>query len=176
MRPVPDQGQRRCASLPLIFRSFLSILAGSATIALLTSSANANVVARNCGLLPQVNTVHGTDSQTGSSDVFAPVAGTLVGFTVPGNVNSCVIVSFSAQAYAPAGRLIWVRALLDRRASIDGEIAFAAEDGNFAQARSYSFLFPSVAPGAHQVFLQYRSQVNGEAVNIDRFAVEVQHR
>ena len=93
-----------------------------------------------------------------------------------GLVNRCVIVSFSAQAYAPAGRLIWVRALLDRRASIDGEIAFAAEDGNFAQAHSYSFLFPSVAPGAHQVFLEYRSQVNGEAVNIDRFAVEVQHR
>ena len=57
-----------------------------------------------------------------------------------------------------------------------GEIAFAAEDGNFAQAHSYSFLFPSVAPGAHQVFLEYRSQVNGEAVNIDRFAVEVRHR
>ena len=44
------------------------------------------------------------------------------------------------------------------------------------QARSYSFLFRSVAPGAHQVFLEYRSQVNGEAVNIDKFAVEVQHR
>jgi hypothetical protein len=176
MRRILDHSQQRRAPAPLKIRSFLSILVGSATMAMLTSSANAIVVGRNCGPLPQVATVHSTDRQTGSSDVFAPVAGSLVGFTVAGTVNRCVIVSFSAQAYAPAGRLIWVRALLDRRPSIDGEIAFAAEDGNFAQARSYSFLFPSVAPGSHQVFVEYRSQVNGEAVNIDRFAVEVQHR
>jgi hypothetical protein len=151
-------------------------LTGSVAIAMLASSADAAVVARNCGPLTQVNTVHGTTSQTGSSNLFAPVAGSLVNFTVAGTKNSCVIVSFSAQAYAPAGRLIWVRAKRDGVPSIDGEIAFAAEDGNFAQSHSYSFLFPSVAPGAHQVFLEYRSEVNGEAVNIDRFAVEVQHR
>jgi hypothetical protein len=140
------------------------------------SQATAAIVARNCGALPQVNTVHSTNSQTGTSNVFAPVAGSLVNFTVAGAVNSCVIVSFSAQAYAPNGRLIWVRALRDGVQGFDGQIAFAAEDGNFAQTHSYSFLFPSVAPGAHQVFLEYRSQVNGQAVNIDRFAVEVQHR
>jgi hypothetical protein len=71
---------------------------------------------------------------------------------------------------------MWVRALLDGRPSIDGEIAFAAEDGAFAQARSYSFLFRRVEPGLHEVFLEYRSQVDGEAVIIDKFAVEVQHR
>jgi len=69
-----------------------------------------------------------------------------------------------------------VRAKRDGVQSPDGKIAFAAEDGNFAQTHSYSFLFPSVAPGAHQVFLEWRSQVNGQAVIIDRFAVEVQHR
>ena len=153
----------------------LSLVAVCAVV-MLANSASAIIVSRNCGELPQVNTVHSTNSQTGTSDQFAPVAGSLVNFTVTGNVNSCVIVSFSAQAYAPFGRLIWVRALLDGIPSIDGQIAFAAEDGAFAQARSYSFLFRSVAPGAHQVFLEYRSQVNGEAVNIDKFAVEVQHR
>ena len=142
----------------------------------LASPADAVVVARNCGALPQVNTVHSTTSQTGSSNVFAPVAASLVNFTIAGNVRSCVIVTFSAQAYAPNGRLIWVRALRDGVQSVDGEIAFAAEDGNFAQSRSYSFLFPSVTPGAHQITMEYRSQVNGQAVNIDRFAVEVHHR
>jgi hypothetical protein len=142
----------------------------------LASQANAKIVGRNCGALPQVNTVHSTDSQTGTSNQFAPVAGSLVNFTVSGAVQSCVIVSFSAQAYAPLGRLIWVRALLDSAPSVDSQIAFAAEDGAFAQTHSYSFLFPSVRPGTHQVFLEYRSQVDGQAVNIDTFAVEVQHR
>jgi hypothetical protein len=159
-----------------VMKRLLSILAGSATIAMLASSANAAVVARNCGSLPQVNTVHSTNSQTGTSNVFAPVAGSLVNFTVAGTVNSCVIVSFSAQAYAPKAGLIWVRAKRDGFPSVDGQIAFAAEDGAFAQARSYSFLWPSVTPGAHQVFLEYRSQFNGQAISIDRFAVEVQHR
>ena len=162
----------------------LSALVGAAAI-LLASQASAAVVARNCGSLPLVNTVHSTNSQTGTSSLFAPVAASLVNFAVGGGVNSCVIVSFSAQAYAPLDRLIWVRALLDGVPSVDGDrpdpstrgqIAFAAEDGAFAQSHSYSFLFPSVRPGAHQVFLQYRSEADGDAVNIDRFAVEVQHR
>ena len=142
----------------------------------LAGQVNAKIVGRDCGALPQVNTVHSTDSQTGTSNQFAPVAGSLVSFTVSGVVKSCVIVSFSAQAYAPLGRLIWVRAMLDNSSSVDSQIAFAAEDGAFAQTHSYSFLFPLVNPGAHRVFLQYRSQVDGEAVNIDTFAVEVQHR
>jgi hypothetical protein len=142
----------------------------------LASQGNAKIVGQNCGALPQVNTVHSTDSQTGTSSQFAPVAGSLVNFAVSGAAKSCVIVSFSAQAYAPLGRLIWVRALLDNAPSADSQIAFAAEDGAFAQTHSYNFLFPSVKPGAHQVFLEYRSQVDGQAVNIDTFAVEVQHR
>lgn len=113
-------------------KKLLSVLAGSATLALVASSANAAVVARNCGVLQRVNTVHSTNSQTGISNIFAPVAGSLVNFNINGVGNSCVIVSFSAQAYAPAGRLIWVRALLDGAQSIDEQIAFAAEDGNFA--------------------------------------------
>jgi hypothetical protein len=139
------------------------------------SQGNAKIVGKNCGALPQVNTVHSTNSQTGTSSQFAPVAGSLVNFTVGGVARSCVIVSFSAQAYAPLGRLIWVRAMLDNSPSVDGQIAFAAEDGAFAQTHSYSFLFPAVTPGGHQVFLQWRSQVEGEAVNIDTFAVEVHH-
>ena len=159
-------------------KHLLAAAAGSVAIAMLSSSANAIIVAKNCGALPQVNTVHSTNSQTGSSNVFAPVAGSLVNFTVGPGASSCVIVTFSAQAYAPNGRLIWVMALLDGFAgeSIDGQIAFAAEDGDFAQTHSYSFLWPSVSPGAHQIQLVYRSQVRGQAVNIDRFAVEVQHR
>jgi hypothetical protein len=65
--------------------------------------------------------------------------------------------------------------MLDNSPSVDSQIAFAAEDGAFAQTHSYSFLFPAVTPGGHQVFLQWRSQVEGEAVNIDTFAVEVHH-
>lgn len=166
-------------------KHLLAAAAGSVAIAMLSSSANAIIVAKNCGALPQVNTVHSTDSQTGSSPrhtSFAPVAGSLVNFTVGPGASSCVIVTFSAQAYAPNGRLIWIRAKLDdfvsseAGQSVDGQIAFAAEDGDFAQTHSYSFLWPSVSPGAHQIRLEYRSQVHGQAVNIDRFAVEVQHR
>jgi hypothetical protein len=127
---------------------------------------NAAVVSRNCGPLPEINAIHSTNSQTGSANNFAPVAGSPVNFTINGNGNSCVIVASSAQAYAPAGRLIWVRALLDGQESFDGQIAFSAEDGNFAQARSYSFLFQRGPPGNHQVFLEYRSQANGQAINI----------
>src|SRR5262245_37385643 len=104
-------------------------------LALITfaNQGNAAIVGGNCGPLPQVNIVHSTNSQTGTSNNFAPVAGSLVNFTVGGTVRTCVIVSFSAQAYAPLGRLIWVSAMLDGAPSVDGQIAFAAEDGNFAQ-------------------------------------------
>jgi hypothetical protein len=158
-------------------KQLLSILAGSATIAMLATSANAIVVAKDCGALPEVNTVHSTDSQIGSSSTFAPVAASLVNFTVGGTVKSCVIVSFSAQTFvAMAGEILWVRAIRDGVQSPDGQIAFAAEGGVFDQTHSYSFLFPGVTPGAHQVFLEWRVQVDGQAIYIDRFAVEVQHR
>ena len=104
----------------------------------LDEDLSVEVLARRSLMSPRtiIETVHSTTSQTGSSNVFTPVAGSLVNFTVGGTAESCVIVSFSAQAYAPGNRLIWVRAVRDATVSVDGPIAFAAEDGAFAQSHS----------------------------------------
>jgi hypothetical protein len=145
-------------------------------LAACSAAANAAVIAQDCGNLGKTVVGHRNDSQTTSSSTFVPVVGSGFGFKTAR--NGCVLVTFSAQAFAPIDRLIWVRAVLDGvTEAVDGQVAFVAESHNFATTHSYTFLFPLVAAGAgHSVALQWRSQVAGQTVIIDKFGVEVRHR
>ena len=100
------------------------------------------------------------DSQT-----FTNVPHTSVTFTQGGAVPTCVIVRFSAQVGASNGTNMHVRAVLDGATlALPPEVRFAFTADTSA-ARSYEFIFPSVAPGKHVLRMQYQSS-NGSSMNI----------
>ena len=82
----------------------------------------AEALAKSCGQLLNTEIAQsGTGQFTTSSTIFANVVGSNVSFNVAGASPSCVIVSFSAQAFAQNRAGLFVRALLDNNVeSVDG--------------------------------------------------------
>jgi hypothetical protein len=130
----------------------------------------------DCGNTPLAKFVVDSLTQSTNSPTLVDVDRSFRSFTVGGNKPSCVIVRFSAQAFAPGiGEFIRVRALLDGKPSIENEIQMVAESVSFSEAAAYTFLFPSVSPGVHSVRMQYRSPNTG-TVSINDFNMEIRHR
>jgi hypothetical protein len=135
-----------------------------------------SVLKQSCGSLPFVEVIRNNGSQNTDSTSFVNVNGSDITFRVGGTAASCVIVSFSAEAFAPGPfALMRVKAFLDGNQSSDGEIQLVAESNTFADAHAYNFLFPSIAPGLHTFRMQYRS-VNNHTVAINDFDLNIRHR
>jgi hypothetical protein len=131
---------------------------------------------QGCGKLSKTEVVVNSKSQNTDSVTFVSVEGSDTFFSVAGQTASCVIVSFSAQAFASGiGAVMLVRALLDGKPSIDGEIQLVAESGLFSDAHAYNFTFPSVSPGDHDFRMEYRS-LNNDTVAITDFNMNIRHR
>jgi hypothetical protein len=93
-----------------------------------------------------------------NSTSFSNIPGSGVVFTSAGPGSSCVVVRFSAMAFAPGTRLMHLQAVLDgSTAGTPGDIQFASGDGSFQQARSFEWVFPNVPPGKHTLVIRYRS-------------------
>ncbi len=102
-------------------------------------------------------------STNSTSSVNVPGSGIVF---VQGGVNpSCVVVRFSAQAFASitAGRLMYVRAVIGSTVAEPGEVQFTATNDTFSRSHSFEWVFPNVAPGKRTVRIQFRS-LNGEFV------------
>jgi hypothetical protein len=95
-------------------------------------------------------------------------------FTVGGSSKSCVLVEFSIVGAAVTldptfGNSIRFQALLDAVNNPKTSAGPAAQmlqsprsaEINDVDAHTYQFVFPSVAPGAHDVAIQYRVQNAG---------------
>src|SRR5438067_2019761 len=113
-----------------------------------------------------------------SSTTFTDLPGSIVSFTT--SAPGCVILSFSAQAFAPngdsPGGLMFVRALLDgATVSVDGRIQLQSDSIDFSNAHGYNFLFPIVSSGAHDVRMQYSTLTDGKKVFINDFDTIVYH-
>jgi hypothetical protein len=135
-----------------------------------------SVLKQSCGNLPKTEVVRNNGSQNTDSTTFVLVNGSEADFKVGGTAASCVIVSFSAQAFAQGPFAVMrVRALLDGNESSDGSIQLVAESENFSDAHAYNFLFPSVAPGVHSFRMEYLS-VNNDTVFINDFDLNIRHR
>jgi hypothetical protein len=129
-----------------------------------------------CGNTPIAEFVVDSLSQSTNSTGFVDVARSFRSFSVGGTKPSCVIVRFSAQAFANGlGEAMIVQALLDGKVSIEGPILFVADSDFFAGAHAYTFLFPSVSPGQHSVRMEYRS-LNSGTVAINDYNLEIRHR
>jgi hypothetical protein len=138
----------------------------------------AEALAKSCGQLLNTEIAQsGAGQFTTSSIIFANVVGSNVSFNVAGASPSCVIVSFSAQAFAQNRTGMHVRALLDNNVeSVDGVVIFVGDSGAFPEAHAYNFLFPSVSPGPHTVKMQYRSHADGFPTVINEFDLNIRHR
>jgi hypothetical protein len=110
-----------------------------------------------------------------TSNVFAVVPQTPVAFTQGGVNPSCVIVRYSAMAAASYPKWIPLRVLLDGSVVAEpGEIQYEGYT-EISLARSFDFIFPSVAPGAHTVRVEWRS-FNGGIIFMHDRTIIVQHR
>lgn len=141
------------------------------------------VVSGNCANVTKINykSDENIDKFTSSSSfVNVPNAG--VSFSQGGTGSGCVIVTFTAEAFAPGGRLLQVRARLDDSVTAAPETVFLSGDddedgdGRWARSRAFTFIFPSVAPGSHFVRMQFRSPDIFGRVYIHKHTVVVQHR
>ena len=110
-----------------------------------------------------------------TSTLFQVVPDTRVKFRQHGTNASCVIVHYSAMAYAVDPRWIRMRVVLDH--------AFIAEPGLIqfdgsavlSKVRSFDFVFPSVAPGKHDIAVHWES-FNGGVVFMHKRTTLVQYR
>lgn len=115
-----------------------------------------------------------TSSIVRASAIFGNIPEAGFGFVQGGASASCVIVRFSGlvQANAADDQLI-IRAFLDNTtAALPSEVIYSFAGA--AEARSFEFIFPSVAPGNHFVRMQYKSFGGGQVTMYQRNTV-VQH-
>lgn len=116
--------------------------------------------------------------QSTTSTTFINVSETVLNFTQGGASPSCIVVEFSALAFAPGSNKMSVRALLNNTTTAEpGPMIFATNDnaaGGQAQARAVNFVFPLISPGAQTLQMQFRS-VNGGAVRIGRHSTIVRY-
>ena len=118
-----------------------------------------------------------TDDATGASTTsttYVNVPNAAVSFSQGGRTTGCIVVNFSAWAFAPGTALMMVRAQLD---GVDmapgGDQQFTATDGTFAVAHAFSWT-ANAAVGNHTVQIQFRS-FDGQSVFIHKHTSSVHH-
>ncbi|MGQ0484159.1 MAG: hypothetical protein ACT4SY_02225 [Hyphomicrobiales bacterium] len=141
------------------------------------------VVSGACTDLTKANFISDDSiNKSTSSNNFVNVPNAGVSFNQGGTGNGCVIVTFTAEAFARVSRLLQIRARLENGAiAAPGVVQLSGDDdedrdGDWARAHAFTFIFPSVAPGAHTVRMQFRSVFFFEPVTIHKHTVVVQHR
>jgi len=136
-------------------------------------------VQTSCGKdAKQVDIAQNSTGQNTTSSTFVDVTGSEVSFNIGGNNNTCVLVDFSGQVFAPGttNNLMFVKAVLDNSiTSVDGQIQLVAESNTRSDAHAYNFLFTEVPPGAHTVKMQYEASGGGQ-VSINDFNMVVYHK
>lgn len=116
--------------------------------------------------------------QSTTSNTFVDVIDSAIVFDAGGTGNSCVLVDFQAQVFAPGfARILFVQAVLDGvTVSADGVIQLQADSHFFSNTHGYNFIFPNVSPGIHTVKIQYASSQLGNPVFINDFNMVLTHR
>jgi len=105
------------------------------------------------------------ESET-ESKTFISVPETGISFVQGGSRPSCVLVQFSAHAFAEAGNSLILRARIDGTTiGLPRSVQFSSDDPGLYRTSTVILIFPRIAPGAHTVELQFRSG-NGTRVEI----------
>ena len=145
------------------------------TALLAVSGAQAAPVTGSCAPT-KIRFVASDDIFQIDSTNFANAREGTVKFTQGGTRASCVIVSVSAQPVAFGSGVLTVRVMLDNtQLGLPAEVSFS--DGNDVtnQVRSFDFIFPDVAPGAHTVRLQAKTSDPAQFTDLNRHNIIVQY-
>jgi len=130
------------------------------------------------GSCPTPGTHFVAADDTGNSTIsttYVDVPNMTVTFTAGGTRSFCATATFSAFTFAPGDALLAVQALMDGTVvGAPGEQQFSGDDGVWAVSHAFTFVFPSVAPGAHTIKIQYRS-FDGKTVFMHRRSLVVFH-
>jgi hypothetical protein len=146
-----------------------------------SSAAGTNTVFTGSCKAPKVSFATNDAGSSTTSSAFATIPGMSVTFSIPGTASSCMIIEYSGQAFAPAGALINIRAVLDGvTVAGPGEVQLAGDtdennDGKWSRSYAMQFAFPAVSPGAHTVTIQWRSFFS-TSVSINKGSMVVQHK
>lgn len=163
--------------------AFRAIPAGATLLAVALASGSAFAAATGGTCSPTKVKFLASDAAqfTTTSTNFANVGQGGFAFTQGGTTASCVLVSLSAGSFAtgtspstPAP--LTVRVMLDGTTpALPNEVNFSdgADTGN--QARSFDFIFPSVAPGAHTIRVQIKTNADALLVDLNRHNIVVQY-
>jgi hypothetical protein len=108
------------------------------------------------------------DQNITTSTTFINLPEAAITFTQGGTKASCVIVYFTGMVAVGANGQLFVRAIMDGSdVGLPELFQIIALSNNFSHTHTASFIFPSIAPGSHQVRIQYSSG-NGQQVIIGR--------
>lgn len=146
------------ARLSTIVRFAAGLAVGGLTI----QAACANPVSGNCSPT-KVKFIASDSFAPTTSLTFMNLTESVVNFTQGGTSPSCVIVSVSADPISapqvpgnPAP--LTVRAVIDRvLVALPNEVDFSDGGDSGNQVRSFDFIFPEIAPGAHSVRIQFKT-------------------
>jgi hypothetical protein len=118
-----------------------------------------------------------------SSQTFQNIPDNGLIFTQGGSGPGCVLIRYSADVFSSdtPDNVMVVRPLLDSATlATPSQVVFTADDdedsdGLFFRSRAFQFLFPAVAPGQHQIVMQWRS-VGGTVINMHGRTMTVTHQ
>jgi hypothetical protein len=125
-----------------------------AAVALLTGTAAATAAAMGGNCAPATGMVFrasSIDNSQTNSATYATIPESIIGFTSA--TAGCVIVTFTTQMNSGSNRVM-VRAYLDHAVGLPSEMQFN-ESISQTETRSATFIFPSVAAGAHTLRMQF---------------------
>jgi hypothetical protein len=145
----------------------LSLIAASTNVAAVSSGDAATAVG-TCRPVEVKFSASDKDQNTTTSTTFINLPEAVINFTQGGRAPSCVIVYFTGMVAVGSNGQLFVRAVMDgSNVGLPELFQFIALSNNFSHTHTASFIFPSVAPGAHQMRIQYSSG-NGQTVVIGR--------
>lgn len=116
-----------------------------------------------------------------TSTTFEVMPGMEAKIKIRGNGRNCLLVRISAEAGAPGDHSLLVRAVLDDTVvALPGDVRFTRDsdednDGSWARAHSFEFVFPKVSPGKHRVKILWSSST-GDSVSVFDRTLSVLHK
>ncbi len=135
---------------------------------------NAAAFSGSCATNQTTFTVSTITETSITSGGFVDLPDTVVNF-VQGNRAGCIVVTFSAEAFAGAGVVVTVRPVLDDNIfAVPRQVRFVSDSPNEYDAHAMTFIFRVVEPGSHQI----KMQIRGEAGRVPEIGVRstvVQH-
>jgi hypothetical protein len=131
-------------------------------------------VTGNCVITGAVYRAATNTELVGDTQPFTDIPGASVQFVQ--RSSGCVIVTFSAESFAPDAVSMLIRPLLDSTGrSVPLDVQFAANDPNLYTTRTAVFIFRNVAAGTHTIRMQFRASPP-QRTEIGSYSLVVQHQ